>query len=191
MIASIEGQVLFQGPDHLIVRVGGVGVRVIVPHTVFDYLDGVGQKIFLHTHLSVREDALTLFGFVEESELRLFEILINVSGIGPRLAIAIVGTLSLNQIGQAVSRDEPELLTRVPGIGKKTAQKIILELKDKLQAVGPVDMVTINDMDTDVMDALTALGYSIVEAQAAVQSIPKDAPQVVEDRVLLALSYFT
>lgn len=191
MIATIQGQIISQGQDHLVVLVGGIGVRVRVPRTVFDYIEGVGHTVMLYTHLMVREDALTLYGFVDEAERHLFETLINVSGVGPKLALAIMSTLSLSHLSHAVMQGEPDLLTRVPGIGKKTAEKILFELKDKLIPAGPVELAPISDIDADVLDALTALGYSVVEAQAALQSIPRDAPQDVEQRLLLALGYFS
>lgn len=191
MIASIQGQVISQGKDHLVVLVGGIGIRVIVPRTVFDVVEGVGHSVFLFTHLAVREDALTLYGFADEQELQFFETLINVSGVGPKLALAILSALSLAQLTHAIGHAEVDLLTRVPGIGKKTAEKIIFELKDKLAVSGAAELATLSDVDADVLDALIALGYSVVEAQAALQSIPRDAPRDVEERVRLALGYFS
>jgi len=191
MIANIQGQVISQGKDHLVVLVGGIGIRVIVPRTVFDVVEGVGHSVFLFTHLAVREDALTLYGFADEQELRLFETLINVSGVGPKLALAILSALSLAQLTHAVGHGEVDLLTRVPGIGKKTAEKIIFELKDRLAVSGAAELAMLSDVDADVLDALIALGYSVVEAQAALQSIPRDAPRDVEERVRLALGYFS
>ncbi len=191
MIANIQGQVISQGKDHLVVLVGGIGIRVIVPRTVFDVVEGVGHSVFLFTHLAVREDALTLYGFADEQELQLFETLINVSGVGPKLALAILSALSLAQLTHAVAHAEVDLLTRVPGIGKKTAEKIIFELKDRLAVRGAAELAMLSDVDADVLDALIALGYSVVEAQAALQSIPRDAPRDVEERVRLALGYFS
>ncbi|GAB4570475.1 MAG: Holliday junction branch migration protein RuvA [Anaerolineae bacterium] len=192
MIASIKGQVVKQADDHLVVLVGGsIGLRVYVPRTVFDLLDGPGQVITLATHLDVKEDALTLYGFASEEERSVFETLNAISGVGPKLAINILSTLSTAQLRNSIARGESELLTRVPGIGKKKAEKIAFELKDKLTVSGPPELTGLYDVDTDVLDALVALGYSIVEAQAAIQSIPRDAPDSIEERVLLALSYFS
>jgi holliday junction DNA helicase RuvA len=191
MIASIHGYLETLAEDHLIVRVGGVGLRVFVPTTVLTHVDGVGREVALYTHLAVREDSLTLYGFLDEHSRDLFETLVGVSGVGPKLALSILSTLSIDLLRRAVANDEPEILARVPGIGKKTAEKLAFALKDKLKldARAPaLDMLS--DADTDVMDALTALGYSIVEAQAAVQSIPPDAPDDLEERVRLALHYF-
>ena len=191
MIASVEGRVVAQGSDHLVVLVGGVGLQVFVPRTVFDTIDGVGHRVSLITHLSVKENSLTLYGFIDEEEKRVFETLLSISGIGPRIALGILSTLSLGQLQQAVSREEADLLTRVPGVGKKSAQKIVFELKDKLRISGPPELAGLVDIDSDVLDALIGLGYSVVEAQAAIQSIPRDAGKDLETRVRLALGYFS
>lgn len=192
MIASIKGQVVHQDTDHLVILVGGsIGLRVYVPRTVFDLVDGPGHMIQLATHLEVKEDALTLYGFADEDERGVFETLNSISGVGPRLAINILSTLSTQQLRASIAQGDAELLTRVPGIGKKKAEKIAFELKDRLTISGPIELAGLYDVDTDVLDALVTLGYSIVEAQAAIQTIPRDAPDSIEERVLIALSYFT
>lgn len=192
MIDFVCGQLTTLGDDHVVVQIGGVGVRVFVPSSVLTRAEGVGREIHLQTHLVVREDELTLYGFWDTSERTLFETLIGVSGVGPKLALSILSTLSLDLIRRAVVNEEPEILTRVPGIGKKTAAKLAFALKDKLKvdaAMPALDLVS--DAETDVIDALTALGYSIIEAQAAVQSIPPDSPDDIETRIMLALQYFS
>ena len=190
MIDILTGQVAVLGDDYVVVMVGGIGLRVYVPKTIFDLVSGRGQILTLYTHLVVREDALVLYGFPNEEERTLFETLITVSGVGPRLAVAILGALSVEHLHNAVASESPEILTRVPGIGKKLAQKLVFELKDKLKADLPLGLSSISDVDTDVLATLTALGYSVVEAQSALQSIPRDAPQDVEVRVRIALEYF-
>lgn len=193
MISSLRGTVLqSQPPNALVIEVGGVGFKVNVPASVFDDIDGVGRTAFLHTYLMVREDALTLFGFSTEEQRSVFELLLTVQGVGPRLALAVLSTLSLDILRRAVSNEQADVLDRVPGVGKRTAEKIVVSLKDKLGAalgLGAISMST--DVDTEVLAALTALGYSIVEAQAAVQSIAKGAASTTEDRIRLALQYFT
>ncbi len=192
MIASIQGTVAEKSADALVIAVNGIGYKVFAPHSTLEksLLDG---EVFLHTQLIVREDSLTLYGFVSTGERDLFATLLTISGVGPRVALSILSTMSIDNLRNAVASDRPELLTRVPGIGKKTAQKILFELKDKLPTgldtipVGGLD----DDTTTDVIDTLVALGYSIVEAQSAVQSIPPDAPENVEERVRLALQYFS
>lgn len=192
MISSLRGLLLsIQPPDTCVVEVGGVGFKVFVPASV---LDGVtaGHVIFLHTHLIVREDALTLFGFGAEDQRALFELLLTVQGVGPRLALAILAALSPDVLRRAVLHEQAEVFSRVRGVGKKTAEKIIFALKDKLgPAAGLAAVTAASDVDTEVIAALTALGYSIVEAQSALQAIPKDAAaDTVEDRIRLALAYF-
>jgi Holliday junction DNA helicase RuvA len=193
MIATLRGTVIqIEQPGYLVVEVGGVGFKVFVPGPVFDTLDGVGRGVFLYTYLMVREDALTLYGFSSEEQRALFELLLTVQGVGPRLALSVLSTLSLDVLRSAVAQEQPEVIDRVPGVGRKTAEKIVFALKDKLGpgqvlgALGPV-----SDVDTEVIGALTALGYSVVEAQAALQSIPKGQGSDVEDRIRLALQYFS
>lgn len=191
MISSLRGTVLQINPDFLVVEVGGVGLKVQVPSSVFDELDGVGRNIFLHTHLIVREDALALYGFSSEEQRALFELLLSVQGVGPRLALAVLSSLSLDVLRRAVAQEQVEVLDRVPGVGRRTAEKIAFTLKDKLGAEFTLGGIThVSDVDTEVMSALTTLGYSIVEAQAALQSIPKGEGKDVEERVRLALQYF-
>ncbi|MBZ0291544.1 MAG: Holliday junction branch migration protein RuvA [Anaerolineae bacterium] len=189
MIASIQGKIAQTASDHMIVTVAGIGYKVFVPHSALERQEH--SEIFLHTVLIVREDSLTLFGFPTIGELEIFETLIKINGVGPRLALAILSTISTDNLRNAVYSERPEILTRVPGIGKKTAQKIVFELKDKMVAGMDVAPVDFDDVNTEVMDALTALGYSIVEAQTAIQSLPKDAPKTIEDRIRLALQYFS
>jgi holliday junction DNA helicase RuvA len=191
MIDVVTGQVAAIHNTYVVVMVGGVGLRVIVPKTVFDAIDGRGQAITLYTHLAVREDDLALYGFADPDERALFETLLKISGVGPRLALAVISTLTVEHLNHAVAHEEPEILTRVPGVGKKLAQKLIFELKDKLAIDHATGLTAISDIDTDVLATLTALGYSVVEAQAALQAIPRDAPQDIEERVRLALQYFS
>ncbi len=191
MIASVSGVLQSIRNTSVVVRVGGVGLEIFVPAGVFTTLGEVGQPVELLTHLVVREDSLTLYGFQNEEQRAVFEMLLGITGIGPRLALAVLSTLSPEMLANAVQRDEPEVIARVPGVGKKTAQKIALELKGRLlpEALAP-GLVPMSALDTEVIEALTALGYSIVEAQAAIQSIPPDAPEDIEERVRLALTYF-
>ncbi|MDX1612867.1 MAG: Holliday junction branch migration protein RuvA [Candidatus Promineifilaceae bacterium] len=189
MIASISGSVRKIGKDHLIVAVGGVGVRVYVPRNVLEDVGGLGRQIALYTHLVVRETELTLYGFELEEELSLFEVLLDVNGVGPKVGLAILSTLSPDLLKGAIVREEAPTLQRVPGIGKKTAERIIFHLRDKLDLTADVPaMPFVSDVDADVIDALTALGFSIVEAQAALQQIPRDI-DAVDARVQAALQH--
>ncbi len=191
MIASISGTLQHIGEDTVVVAVGGVGLEITVTSSVLNRAGRIGQPIDMVTQLIVREDSLTLYGFASEEEKVTYGLLLGVSGIGPRLAMAVVNVLSPSVLANAVQRDEPEIISRVPGVGKKTAQKIVLELKGKLVPEGmPEGLVSVTAGDTEVLEALTAIGFSLVEAQAALQAIPKDAPDDIEERVRLALAYF-
>lgn len=189
MIASLEGVVQEVGEEALVLNVGGVGYRVEVPRVVLQDLPGVGETIFLHTYLLVREEQPLLFGFSAKGQRKLFETLLQVSGVGPRLALAMLSNLSPENIRSAVANNQPELLATVPGIGPKTGEKIIFHLKDRLE-LPEVVMVGASAEDQEVMDVLQALGYSTLEAQSAIRSIPEGSPEDVEERVRLALRYF-
>lgn len=189
MIASISGTIQFIGKDSLVVKVGGVGLRVFVPQTVLEDVGGMGRSIFLHTHLIVREQDLSLYGFETAEDLQLFEVLLTVNGVGPKVALSILSTLSPELLKSAIMREETAVLQRVPGIGKKTAERMMFQLRDKLDlstAGTAVPLVT--DIDADVIDFLTGLGFSIVEAQSALQNIPREA-KTVDERVQYALQY--
>ncbi len=190
MISFLRGKLVDALPTQVTVEVHGVGYEVLIPLSSYDKLPQPGQEVMLLTHLAVREDALTLYGFLTEEDRNIFNTLIGVSGVGPKIALAILSTLSIDHLRNAVGRDEPEVLTRVPGIGKKTAEKIVFELKGKLGIGMLPGFALLSDVDSDVIDALTALGYSVVEAQTAIQSIPRDAPKDVEERIRIALQYF-
>jgi holliday junction DNA helicase RuvA len=193
MISSLRGTLISQqAPAHVVLDVGGVGYKVNVPASVFDELDGLGRTAFLHTYLLVREDALTLYGFSSEEQRALFELLLTVQGVGPRLALAVLSSLSIDVLQRAVAHEQPEVLDRVPGVGRRTADKIVFALKDKLGAdLAFAGASSVADVDTEVLAALTSLGYSVVEAQAAVQSLGRDRSATVEDRIRLALQYFS
>lgn len=191
MISSLRGTVLAITPDSLVIEVGGVGFKVLIPASVSEGLDGVGRTAQLHTYLAVREDALTLYGFATEEQRSLFELLLGVNGVGPKVALSILGSLSPDILRRAVAHEQPEVFNRVSGVGKKTAEKIVFHLRDRVgKDVGLGAITSLSDRDTEVIAALTTLGYSLVEAQAALQSIAKDAPNDVEERVRLALRYF-
>jgi Holliday junction DNA helicase RuvA len=190
MIASIEGTLRGIAKGSVVVEVVGIGLRVHVPDTFLGECGPVGSSVSLRTHLHVREDELTLYGCATEDELGLFELLLTVSGIGPKVALAVLSSLSPDQIRQAIAAEQGSVLSTVPGIGAKTAEKIIFHLKDKVRApaVEPVPAQRITDVDSEVIAALTGLGYSVVEAQTALQNIDP-ALETVEDRLRAALGY--
>lgn len=187
MIASINGSVIKIAADHLVIGVGGVGLQVFVPKPVLENLGSVGRQLNLFTHLVVRETELALYGFVNEEDRYLFEVLLNVNGVGPKVGLAILSTLSPDVLKGAIVREDSAVLQRVPGIGKKTAERIMFYLRDKLDFTAEVAaMPFVSDVDSDVIDILTSLGFSIVEAQTAVQRVPRDV-QDLDARVQLAL----
>jgi Holliday junction DNA helicase RuvA len=191
MIASVSGKVIHVEATSAIVEVGGVGLLVNVPSPLADGLRA-GESVFLHTQLIVRQDALTLYGFDTSEAKQFFNLLLSVDGVGPRLAISILSTLNPDAIRRAVFNEQGEIFNRVPGVGKKTAQKILLYLQDRITGVEGLEPVAVmSDVDGEVLNALTALGYSVVEAQAALQAIPRDTPQDVETRLRLALQYYS
>ena len=188
MIASLEGTVLTAGEDHLVVGVGGVGFKVFIPAGLKGTREG--DLVHLHTHLVVREDLLALYGFETLQDRDFFLLLLGVNGVGPRIGLAILSALSVDAIRRAILSEQAEIFARVSGVGKKTAQKILLHLQGKVSGeVG--EMIPVLDVDAEVLDALTGLGYSVIEAQSALQAIPRDAAKDVETRLRYALQYFS
>jgi Holliday junction DNA helicase RuvA len=188
LIASIQGQVIGLFEGGIILEVGNIGLQVFVPSQLRQSLR-IGEQMLLFTYLVVREDSLSLYGFQTQDEQSLFVILLGVNGIGPRLALAVLSTLAPDAIRRAVFHEQADVFSRVPGIGRKTAQKMLLYMQDRVKpGVGDLEPIAaMKDADTEVLSALTTLGYSIVEAQAAIQVIPRDAPEDVETRLRLAL----
>jgi Holliday junction DNA helicase RuvA len=190
LIDYVAGEVRSLEKESVVVSIGGVGLRVLVPRSVLEVAQ-VGRPVTIFTNLVVREDALTLYGFATEEERALFNTLTSVTGVGPKLGLSILSTLTVEQLRSAVVREEAAILTRVPGVGKKTAEKIVFELKGKMGDTVLQGLTVVDDVDQEVLAVLTSLGYSIVEAQGAIQSIPRDAARDMETRVMLALQYFS
>jgi Holliday junction DNA helicase RuvA len=190
MISTIHGEIIQTGDDSIIVRVGGLGIKVFVTDSLAGKVQP-GGFISLFTHLVVREDSLTLYGFEEAEDEEFFTLFLGVNGVGPKTALAALSTLSVDAIRRAVLSEQPEIFSRIPGVGKKGAQKILLHLGGRVGDALPFDGTPPLDVDMQVIEALTSLGYSIVEAQAALQFIPIDAPVEVEERLRLALQYFS
>lgn len=167
MIGYIEGTIRAMRPNHLLVVTGGIGYKVFCTKETIARFD-TGDAAAFYTHLAVREDALDLFGFADEEELRFFDLLLSVSGIGPKSALSILDTASVETIKSAVVTGNANYLTGVSGIGKKTAEKIVLELKDK---VAPGDGAIANSADIEALEAMRSLGYSAQEAREALRSV--------------------
>lgn len=184
MIAFLRGKIALLEEGAVVLDVGGVGYRVFVPASYLTRLPGPGEEVHMPTYLVVREDSMQLFGFSDYVERELFAMLLNVSGIGPRGALAVLSSLSPQQLCLAVAQEDVKTVTKVPGVGKKTAQRLILELKDKLKGrVTEQQVEGIEDLGgqvetadaADAVFALVALGYSAGEAEAAVQEVVKSA----------------
>jgi Holliday junction DNA helicase RuvA len=188
MIAAVEGVLVAKGNNCVTVKAGPVSFLISVPGSTAAKLGRPGNPVFLHTHLHVREDNISLFGFSSAQELALFEQLITVSGIGPKVALALLTTLTAEQIGSAILGGNADLLSQVPGIGKKTAGRIIIDLKTKLEKGWEGEVVSaVLQADSDAVAALTGLGYSIREATQALSSIAQSEGMTLEEKVKLAL----
>lgn len=186
MIGRLSGILLEKAPPHVLVDCNGVGYEVDVPMSTFYNLPHTGEKVVLFTHLVVREDAHLLFGFGSASERALFRQLIKITGIGARMALAILSGMTVAELSQAVTLQETGRLVKVPGIGKKTAERLLLELKGKLGAdIGMVAGAARDDAQVDVLNALAALGYSDKEALLAIKNMP--AGSSVSDGIKFAL----
>jgi len=188
MIAAVEGILASKGNNSVIIKAGAVSFLISVPGSTLSRLGHPGNTVFLHTHLYVREDNISLYGFSSPQELSLFEQLITVSGIGPKVALALLTTLNAEQIASAIMGSNTDLLSQVPGIGKKTAGRIILDLKSKLEKGWEGEIIpAISQGDSDAVAALTGLGYSIREATQALSSIPQTDDMTLEEKVRQAL----
>ncbi|MBM3365198.1 MAG: Holliday junction branch migration protein RuvA [Betaproteobacteria bacterium] len=185
MIGRLSGLLLDKNPAQLIVDCNGVGYEVSVPMSTFYHLPSTGERVTLLTHMVVREDAQLLYGFGTAQERELFRELIKISGIGARTALAILSGMSVNDLAQAVTLQEVGRLTRIPGIGKKTAERLLLELKGKLGAELGAAPGTEGESSNDILSALLALGYSEKEALLAIKQVP--AGSSVSDGIRQAL----
>jgi Holliday junction DNA helicase RuvA len=182
MIAYLRGTLLERAADSVIVDVNGVGYRARVPASTLERLGDVGTPIALHIHTHVREDDLALFGFATADELDLFEMLLSVSGIGPKVALGILSSAAPNEIRSAIAQGNLEILSSIRGIGKKTAQRLVLELKGKVEL--EEEITELSPLDGEVAATLINLGYSAAEAQRAARGAPG---KTLEDKLRAAL----
>lgn len=187
MIAFIEGELAEKYPDGIVVNCGGVGYFIGVPVSLIGALPQVGTRVKIHTYLHVREDAMQLYGFASRKDLELFKLLINVSGIGPKGALSILGSMTPEQLRMAIVANDAKVIAKSPGIGAKTAQKIILELSDKVNIEDMIDLGDspafsagggtagpLSGVAADVMQALVSLGYTNSQALAAVSAVSEE-----------------
>jgi holliday junction DNA helicase RuvA len=181
VIAHLRGQILSKTPNAVVIDCGGVGYELAISVTTYTEIGEIGAEARLHVHTHVREDALLLFGFAEPTEKRLFEKLLTISGIGPKLAITVLSGISADRLVGAIRSGDHATLTKIPGIGKKTAERVVLELKDKLDdlagftAAGVMVRPSLGATAEDVLSALVNLGYPRPIAEKAVESAAKDA----------------
>lgn len=187
MIGSLRGRLLSKKPDNLIVEVNGIGYLVNVPVSFLSDLPHEGSDVFLHIYTHVREDVLQLYGFPSDEEKRIFTTLLGVTGIGPKVALNILSGVSINDFLNAVNNEDVAMLCRVPGLGKKTAQRLILELRDKLPASGEVK----DRLYEDTLSALVNLGYKKAGAQEALEKAYKNGYTQIEDLLRESLRYLT
>ncbi|OGD31391.1 Holliday junction DNA helicase RuvA [Candidatus Azambacteria bacterium RIFCSPHIGHO2_02_FULL_52_12] len=174
MISYLEGVVVFQNEKYILVLVNGVGYKVFLSSATSDRIQRVGDAVKVFTHLHVREDALDLYGFLDATELELFEMLLTVSGIGPKMALTIISIDRPSVLAGAISREDAGFLTKISGIGTKMAHKMILELKEKISRLSFKAEDAEVALDGDAIDALVGLGWNVREARTALRAISKD-----------------
>ena len=189
MISAVRGVLRDKGRDYVVLNIGSIDLRILVPASLAAGDLAIGDRLELHTYLHVRETDLSLFGFESPEQRELFNLLNRVNGVGPRTSMALLSIFSTEVLMMAIAEGKADVLARAPGVGLKTAQRIVLQLQDKLEAMRPAGPAPLTDADEDVIAALTGLGYSVVEAQRAVQLLPRDVTSV-EERLRLALARF-
>jgi len=185
MIGRLTGQLAEKNPPEILLDCHGVGYEVLVPMSTFYNLPALGDKVSLFTHFIVREDAQLLYGFGSTAERAAFRLLIKITGIGPRMALSVLSGMSVGDLAQAVTLQETGRIIKVPGIGKKTAERLLLELKGKLGADIGAHVSVTNEAQLDILQALVALGYSDKDAALALKALPSDVG--VSDGIKLAL----
>jgi Holliday junction DNA helicase RuvA len=193
MIAGISGILEARRADHAIIRVGGFSLRVFAPATTLNRLGEPGSEVALHTHFQVREDGMALYGFSGEEDRDAFERLITVSGVGPKIALALLSSMDARTLFRAIADEDQQRLSMVSGVGKKLAAKLVLELKGKLPsliALGGASAVPGSGNVSEALEALMGLGFSAAEAQAALLKLPQDRPMTLEEQITFALRSF-
>lgn len=195
MIASIQGVLEARRADHAIIRVGGFSLRIFAPVSTLGRLGDPGSEVKLHTHFQVREDGMALYGFSAEAERDAFEQLLGISGVGPKVALALLANMDAPTLYRAIADEDLQRLSLAPGVGKKLAGRLVLELKGKLPSLPGVGEagapVGGGSIQAEVLEALIGLGYSTTEAQAALRRIPQDRAMTLEEQVTFALRSFS
>ncbi|HJM36596.1 MAG TPA: Holliday junction branch migration protein RuvA [Dehalococcoidales bacterium] len=192
MLSSLHGKLESLGSDWAIINVHGIGFQVYLPTPTLSTLGARGGEVHLHTHLHLREDSATLYGFSTTDDRELFQLILNVSGIGPKIALTILSTISVEQVNLAIANGNVDILMTVPGIGNKTASRLLLELKDKIGTdLVATPLTRVVQESIDVVATLTSLGYSAAEATRAVATLPNKKKLNLEEKIKLALQYFS
>ena len=189
MIATLEGTLEYRGVDSVIIKVGGIGFQVHVSGSTLSQLGAIKDKVSLYTHLHLREDNVSLYGFASEEELALFKNLISVSGIGPKIALALLSALNPEQVAMAITGGNVDVISQVPGVGKKIAGRLVVELKGKLEREWKGVVLPLAAENTDAIAALSTLGYSLREATQAVSNLPDAKELTLEEKVRMALQH--
>ena len=187
MIATLEGTLAYRGDDSVIINVGGIGFRVYVSSSTSSQLGAVKGRVSLYTHLHVREDNISLYGFASSEELALFKNLISVSGIGSKLALAMLSAFNPEQLIVAITSGDIDLLSRAPGVGRKMASRLVVELRGKLEKEWKDVALPLAPESADVIAALTGLGYSVAEATKAISRLPDPDGLSLEEKIRMAL----
>jgi Holliday junction DNA helicase RuvA len=187
MIATLEGTLAYRGDDSVIINVGGIGFRVYVSSSTSSQLGAVKGRVSLYTHLHVREDNISLYGFASSEELALFKNLISVSGIGSKLALAMLSAFNPEQLIVAITSGDIDLLSRAPGVGRKMASRLVVELRGKLEKEWKDVALPLAPESADVIAALTGLGYSVAEATKAISRLPDPDSLSLEEKIKMAL----
>ncbi len=187
MIATLDGTLEYRGTDSVIINVGGIGFQLYIPSSTLSQLGAIGGKVSLYTHLHLRKDNVSLYGFVSNEESALFKNFISVSGIGPKVALAMLSALNPQQLAMAITSGNIDLISQVPGVGKKMASRLVVELRGKLEKEWEEAALPLAPENTDVIAALTSLGYSLREATQAVSSLPDSKELSLEEKVKLVL----
>lgn len=194
MIASVRGTLIHIAVDHAVIETGGVGLQIYAPRQVLAALGEIGSEARLYTHLQVREDSLTLFGFASIEQRQLFETLLGVSGVGPQVALGLLSSGTPDELRMAIAGGDIVRLTRTPRVGKKLAERLVLELKGKLDIKGLPAIAAatpaVAAANAELTEMLVSLGFSSAEASAAIAAIPSETPLDPEERLRLALRYF-
>ncbi len=192
MIAGLDGTLEQVHADSAVVKVGGISFQVYTPVSTLGRLGSPGDRVRLHTYLHLKEDASALYGFTTPQELDLFKMLISVSGVGPRSALSMLSSLSPDELASAILSDNVELITQAPGIGKKTASRLVVDLKGKLEkGWGGLGGASPTSNNADIIGALTTLGYSTADASRAAAAVPASQDLSLEERIRLALRHLS